>query len=674
MSTSTLPIVPIRPLEQINTSPNIRVPPLPQPPGPTQITKSLAHNYLEDYAPTSPSSPAQSTMNSSPDETLLSIDAHFPPPLPDPFAEAERVTRIAKLGAECEAEFGAELETIRVRMAAERKAKFELEAAQASPTGLQPPLVQNVGYLRSTQETGSAQGVTAGGAVSYGIDTGDTLPPRSDSPEIIMDWQPPTYPDDATVSPSEGIPMDCGMLPSRLHPPGQGSSRRRILSPQGPEQGKVGSGNGQTGIRWTVPFSADSRSNNAYRQGRTANGAYNDTHGFETHEVSSHISPPSPISSSSSYDSHLHSPANPHHAPTKPPPPQEDRSFNAHGWVEHLLPDESLYYVHPGYQVVADMDLEDEKLLDTVMTYLQNHSDVMPPGKELWLRDAESREGGFIPLRWVDHLKQSVVSDSSHEASGDDHHHPQYRRRDDRLDAKYRYWSFMESHPAHTSLPPDAHQDAMDALHWASTNEPIRSGRSTPPPFTREECQSFAALLQSIRKRGETPLRTHTVSKILLRVVRWRQSHFRPDKPLPVDAGHDRLRQRDHPIPVRSASAFILTIVVYACLAVAIFMCPAQSLVKISGIGGILFSLSPIISNIVAVVQSKVDNGFTVPYAGRDASMFSRKDDTITNSEPPAPPPWHIWLRQELESSLRKALVPGPPDVIPPIVAHDVQR
>ncbi|KAF8872197.1 hypothetical protein BD779DRAFT_1477689 [Infundibulicybe gibba] len=586
------------------------------------------------------------------------MDADIPPPLPDPFAEDERVTRIVKLKAECEAEFGAELETIRVRMAAERKAKFELEAEQESPTGLSP-LVQNVGYLWSIQETDSAQGVTAGGAAPYEIDTSDTLPPRSDSPEIIMDWQPPAYPDDATVSPSEGIPMDCG------------SPRRRILSPQGPEQ-EVGGGNGQTGVRWVVPFSADSRPNNAYRQGRTANGAYNDTHGFETHEVSSHISPPSPISSSSSYDSHLHSPANPYHAPTKPPPPQEDRSFNAHGWVEHLLPDESLYYVHPGYQVVADMDLEDEKLLHTVMAYLQNHGDDMPPGKELWLRDAESREGGFIPLRWlVDHSKQSVVSDSSHEASGDDHHHhhPQYRRRDDRLDAKYRYWSFMESHPAHTSLPSDAHQDAIDALHWASTNEPIHSGRSTPAPFTREECQSFTALLQLIRKRGETPLRTHTVSKILLRVVRWRQSHFRPDKPLPVDAGRDTLLQRDHPIPVRSTSTFILTIVVYACLA---------NLVRISGIGAILFLLSPIISNVVAAVQSKVEKGFTVPHAGKDASMFSvgltLKDDTITNSEPPAPPPWHIWLRQGLESRLRKALAPEPSEVIPPTVAHEIQR
>jgi hypothetical protein len=32
---------------------------------------------------------------------------------------------------------------------------------------------------------------------------------------------------------------------------------------------------------------------------------------------------------------------------------------------------------------------------------------------------------------------------------------------------EYRYWLFMESHPAHSSLPPSARMDAMDALSWA---------------------------------------------------------------------------------------------------------------------------------------------------------------------------------------------------------------
>ncbi|KAF8886924.1 hypothetical protein BD779DRAFT_541084 [Infundibulicybe gibba] len=368
-----------------------------------------------------------------------------------------------------------------------------------------------------------------------------------------------------------------------------------------------------------------------------------------------HISPPSPSSNSSGYDSHLHSPANLHHATpssTRHPPPHEDRPFNAHGWVEYLLPDESLYYVHQGYQVVADMDLSDEKLLDAMMAYLEDKCDVIPPGRELWLRDPGPREGGFAPLGWlVDHSKQSVAPHLPREANGDrEGHDAQHECKDDRLDAKYRYWSFMEAHPAHTSLPPDAHQDAIDALHWATTNGLIHShpGRSAPAPFTQEECQSLTTLLQSIRKRGETPLRTHTVSKILLRVVCWRQSHSRPDKPLPVDAGRDGLRRRD-PMPVQS-SGFILSTGVYVCLAAAIALYPSK-IVRVAGIGALLFSLSPVVSNMGTIAQFKGDSGSITFHARRAMSMFSPKDRTVTDSRPS----WRIWPWQRSESRPNKS-------------------
>jgi hypothetical protein len=32
------------------------------------------------------------------------------------------------------------------------------------------------------------------------------------------------------------------------------------------------------------------------------------------------------------------------------------------------------------------------------------------------------------------------------------------------LDTEYRYWSFMEAHPAHNSLPAKAKIEAMDVL------------------------------------------------------------------------------------------------------------------------------------------------------------------------------------------------------------------
>ncbi|KAF8880783.1 hypothetical protein BD779DRAFT_1675774 [Infundibulicybe gibba] len=122
----------------------------------------------------------------------------------------------------------------------------------------------------------------------------------------------------------------------------------------------------------------------------------------------------------------------------------------------------------------------------------------------------------------------------------------------------------MEAHPAHIPLPPNAHQDAIDALDWVSTGafcspdlrpplaDQISSYRLVvsfpsfdPAPFTREECQSLIALLQSFDKRREAgaqiPLHTHTVSRVLLEVVRWRQYHFRPTKPLLANADRDGL-------------------------------------------------------------------------------------------------------------------------------------
>ena len=37
------------------------------------------------------------------------------------------------------------------------------------------------------------------------------------------------------------------------------------------------------------------------------------------------------------------------------------------------------------------------------------------------------------------------------------------------LDLEYKYWAFMESHPAHMPLPFNAYADALDALTWSYT-------------------------------------------------------------------------------------------------------------------------------------------------------------------------------------------------------------
>jgi len=45
------------------------------------------------------------------------------------------------------------------------------------------------------------------------------------------------------------------------------------------------------------------------------------------------------------------------------------------------------------------------------------------------------------------------------------------------LDLEYRFWSFMETHPAHTALPVKAKAEAMDVLNWAWTGITSFSGK-----------------------------------------------------------------------------------------------------------------------------------------------------------------------------------------------------
>ncbi len=34
---------------------------------------------------------------------------------------------------------------------------------------------------------------------------------------------------------------------------------------------------------------------------------------------------------------------------------------------------------------------------------------------------------------------------------------------------EYRYWGFIEAHPAHMPIPLETHTEAMDALKWSYT-------------------------------------------------------------------------------------------------------------------------------------------------------------------------------------------------------------
>jgi len=214
------------------------------------------------------------------------------------------------------------------------------------------------------------------------------------------------------------------------------------------------------------------------------------------------------------------------------------------GWIEYRLPDNTVYYVHPTCRVTTDIDMREDKKLDSVVAFLERHrSTVVPLGLEMWIREGKYFKKGFplkLLLFWVDHGRRTVLPQQV----------PRHGRNeydlDDPLDIEFRYWSFIEAHPAHTSLPPSAKVEALDVLTWAWTDRLLPSHRPIPVPFSQEECQELMSLIRSFgTEQGDSEFQsvvyTRIVARILLRVAHWRQQFFRPHKPLPTSAGSNNL-------------------------------------------------------------------------------------------------------------------------------------
>jgi hypothetical protein len=213
------------------------------------------------------------------------------------------------------------------------------------------------------------------------------------------------------------------------------------------------------------------------------------------------------------------------------------------GWIEYTLPDATSYYSHPTLRVTTDVDLRSITKLDAITAYLESRrshdGSGTPPGFELWLKEGAVTNGkstrkkrglgrtkGFVPIRqWVDHRKRTVTSDPVWDAQGDGSamRHQTGKIVEDSLDMQYRYWAFMEDHPAHVSLPQNARTDAMDVLNWSWTDRLLPSERQVPPPFTQAECQELNNLLRSYGEYSsdagiQSLLHTRMVSRILMRV------------------------------------------------------------------------------------------------------------------------------------------------------------
>ncbi|TFK46997.1 hypothetical protein OE88DRAFT_1637432 [Heliocybe sulcata] len=239
----------------------------------------------------------------------------------------------------------------------------------------------------------------------------------------------------------------------------------------------------------------------------------------------------------------------------------------ARGWTEYPLPDGSSYYMHADMRVVTDINLRDPKKLDAVSTYFEQKTPeelALPPADwEMWLREAHGKgKHGLLPVRhWINH-EAKVLSFSPPPRNGEA---TMLFTDDDRLDVEYRYWAYMEGHPAHQSLPQNAHAEAMDALTWSYTDCLLPSTKPTEPPFDHAECQELMALLKSLenpaeRSKMQSVIHARVVSRVLMRVAQWRQSNFRPHKPLPHDTTKHHHVERRLPFR-RTLLDFVVSVV-----------------------------------------------------------------------------------------------------------------
>ncbi|EED79287.1 predicted protein [Postia placenta Mad-698-R] len=153
------------------------------------------------------------------------------------------------------------------------------------------------------------------------------------------------------------------------------------------------------------------------------------------------------------------------------PEPASTYSIENVGWKEHALPDSTSYYVHSSLRVVTDIDLRNAQKLRAIMEYLKRFpSEVATPpqGWELWIRETGKTKKDFKLIKnWVNHKARILSFDPPPTISGDSL--PDQINDDDRLDMEYRYWMYLEAHPAHAPLISDSRAEALDALSWSYT-------------------------------------------------------------------------------------------------------------------------------------------------------------------------------------------------------------
>ncbi|TFK94846.1 hypothetical protein K466DRAFT_475411 [Polyporus arcularius HHB13444] len=352
------------------------------------------------------------------------------------------------------------------------------------------------------------------------------------------------------------------------------------------------------------------------------------------------------------------------------------RTLQTLGWVEHVLPDSSQYYHHPALRVTTDIDLRNTRHLQRVTEYLEKYvvrETALPPphGWELWVKNTGTLKPELkLEQCWVNHQMRVLTSVPPPTISGGGLVLEQFTD-DDKLDMEYRYWCFIEGHPAHVPLAPETKTEAMDALKWSYTDCLLPSSRPAPPPFAPQECQELMNLLRSFDTASTNTLvvQTRVISRVLLRIAQWRQLSFRPNKPLPRDAikGVQRPRTPFYravldfiisclclgipyiflsrsfhqsfdeesgiyntgPVLMVSACACLVAAVILSASVTFLSLPQLDDVPRLAGFLAIAFSASSMVSAVIALLRYKAELDRTIVYLGGEGLMISSSRSII---------------------------------------------
>ncbi|KIY49127.1 hypothetical protein FISHEDRAFT_72936 [Fistulina hepatica ATCC 64428] len=182
-------------------------------------------------------------------------------------------------------------------------------------------------------------------------------------------------------------------------------------------------------------------------------------------------------------------------------------------WIRYVIPDplSTAYYVHPARVVTTDVDVNDQRRLAAVEQFLEKQYH-QRDGLEMWLT-AGSTTDTFV-MNWVDHHRRRCYS---------------AQENTDDVNAEIRFWKFLDAHPIHAALPPNAQREALEAVMWTwSESLLVSERRRVTAPFTRDECQDLVRLLRETPEASsaDTFLHARLVSRVMLRIARWRKARI----------------------------------------------------------------------------------------------------------------------------------------------------